>query len=172
MELIVIGQIIKAQGLNGELKVFFDEKQLARLKNIDTLFIRQKTGDLPYFVCGLRKATDNAYFLMFEEITSRSEAEKLTGKELLADKKMFRKKNVAEGYSFAVGYTLIDQVEGDLGIIEDVLQLPANDVAQINIQGKEVLLPLNDNTVVEVNKRKKQLFVNMPDGIVKMYLSL
>ncbi len=172
MELIVIGKIIKAQGLNGELKVFFDEKQLARLKNIDTLFVRQKNGDLPFFVCGLRKAQDQAYFLMFEEITSRNEAEKLTGKELLADKKLFRKKDVAEGYSFATGYMLIDQSEGELGIIEDVLQLPANDVAQLSIQGKEVLLPLNDNTVIEVNKRKKQLLVNMPEGIVKMYLSL
>ncbi len=172
MELISIGKIIKAQGLKGELKVFFEEKQLARLKSIDTLFVKQKNGTIPFSVRSLRKAKDHSYYLMFEEINSRTDAELLIGHVMLADNTMFRKKEVAEGYSFTAGYTMIDLHEGELGRIEDVLQLPANDVAQLFIKEKEVLLPLNDYIVVEVNKRKKQLTVNMPKGLVKMYLEL
>lgn len=172
MELIKIGHILKAQGLNGELKVFFEEKQLARLKHMETLFIQLKNGALPYSVTGLRKAKDHAYFIMFDEVTDRTEAEKLIGKDVYAEKGMFRKKEIAEGFSFLLGYTMIDSAEGELGIVEDVLQLPAGDVALVMIQNKEVLLPLNEETVLEINKRKKQIHVTMPDGIIKMYLSL
>jgi 16S rRNA processing protein RimM len=45
-------------------------------------------------------------------------------------------------------------------------------VAQVFIDEKEVLLPLNDSTVIEINKRKKQVLVKLPDGIINMYLSL
>lgn len=172
MELIKIGHILKPQGLNGELKVFFEEKQLAKLKSIETLFIQLKTGALPYSVIGLRKATDNAYFIRLDEINDRTEAENLSGKDLYAEKSMFRKKEIAEGFTFIIGYTMIDTEEGNLGEVDDVLQLPAGDVARLLIQEKEVLLPLNDETVKEINKRKKQIHVTMPDGIIKMYLSL
>jgi 16S rRNA processing protein RimM len=85
---------------------------------------------------------------------------------------MFRKKEIAEGYSFTVDFMLIDKSYGEVGIIQDILQLPANDVAQVFIDEKEVLLPLNDSTVIEINKRKKQVLVKLPDGIINMYLSL
>lgn len=172
MELITIGQIIKAHGLNGEVKVFFDEKQLSRLKKIETLFIRLKDGDVPHLITSLRKAKDNAYFVSFDEIVNRSDADRLIGREVLADKNMFRKKEIAEGYSFTVDFMLIDKSYGEVGIIQDILQLPANDVAQVFIDEKEILLPLNDSTVIEINKRKKQVLVQLPDGIINMYLSL
>jgi 16S rRNA processing protein RimM len=148
------------------------EKQLAKLKSIDTLFVQLKTGSLPYAVISLRKAKDNAYFIKFEEITDRNEAEKIIGKDVFAEKNMFRKKETAEGFSFILGYMITDTIEGELGEVDDVLQMPAGDVARVVFQNKEVLLPLNDETVVEINKRQKKIQVTMPDGLIKMYLSL
>jgi 16S rRNA processing protein RimM len=169
MDLVKLGTIVKAQGIKGEIKAYLDENVLENVKSLDTLFLSIKGANLPYFVSGMRKANDKSYFLLFEDVEDRNKAETLVGKEIFIEKKNLKKKVAQRGYTYAVGYKMIDENSGDVGIIDDVYEFPANDVAQVKINNVEVLFPLFEETVLKADKRKKILYVKLPDGLIDVY---
>lgn len=170
MELITLGSIIKAHGIKGEVKVFFNEEIFQSLKSFNHIFIQYKEGPLPYFVENVKKANDNSYLVLFEEITDRNKAELLIGKEILTDRKNIKKQKLSTGFSYCIGYKMIDQQKGEIGIVDNVFEMPANDVAQIIINNTEVLIPLNEEVIQKSDKKNKILHVQLPDGLLDVYL--
>jgi len=127
-----------------------------------------KAGPLPYFVTDARRTAKDTYYFYFEGVEDRNAAEALVGKELQIEKKQLKKVK-PEGYGFALGYQIVDETLGELGTIEDIYDMPANQVAQLMIDGKEHLLPLNDTFVTRADKRKKILYTNLPEGLLDIY---
>jgi len=40
----------------------------------------------------------------------------------------------------------------------------------LEIEGKEVLIPLHEKTISSINHKKKQVVVELPDGLLEVYL--
>jgi 16S rRNA processing protein RimM len=170
MELVKLGSIVKAHGIKGEVKVFFDEELLSALKSFNHIFIEFKSGPLPYQITDIRKSNDKTYFVQFDECNDRSVAETLKGKEVFTDKKNLKKNSSGRGNSFCIGFILKDETLGELGYIEDVFEMPAHDVAKIMLHEKEILIPLNDSFITKADKKNKILHINLPEGILDVYL--
>lgn len=165
MDLVQLGIIIKPQGLQGEVKVIIKDSVMESVKVLQALFIDMETGPVPYFVVDARRGGKDTYYLAFEDIEDRTGAEKITGRPLFIDRKDLKKiKEI--GFAFAIGYTIKDEVLGEVGIIDDIYEMPANEVAQVMVNGKEILLPLNDTFVTSADKKKKILYTNLPEGIL------
>ena len=56
-----------------------------------------------------------------------------------------------------------------MGLIEDVREYPQQFLASIQYQEKEVLIPLNEAFIVEIDKTKKLLILDLPDGLLELY---
>jgi len=68
-----------------------------------------------------------------------------------------------------LGYTIIDYTE-PLGEILEVIEQPHQLLCRLDIKGKEVLIPLNESFLQKVNHAKKQVNVELPDGLLEIYL--
>ena len=66
------------------------------------------------------------------------------------------------------GFTIVDQGIGLIGIIEEVIEYPQQDMAFLNYKDKEVMIPLNDTIVIGINEAEKQLLVDLPHGILDL----
>ena len=168
MELTKLGYIAKAQGIKGEVKATIEDEIMEAVKSLEAIFILFKSGPIPYFVTAVRRTAKDTYYLYFEGVDDRNAADALVGKELQIEKKQLKKVK-PEGYGFAVGYQIVDEVLGEIGVIDDIFDMPANQVAQMMIDGKEHLLPLNDTFVTKADKRKKILHTNLPEGLLDIY---
>jgi 16S rRNA processing protein RimM len=40
---------------------------------------------------------------------------------------------------------------------------------RIDINGKEALIPVHEETLEKIDKRKKQVFLHLPDGLLDIY---
>ena len=70
-----------------------------------------------------------------------------------------------------VGFEVVDDNFGPVGILETIVDLPVNPLIQIkNPNGKEVLIPFVKNLVQEVDRKNRILRVNAPDGLIAIYL--
>ena len=77
--------------------------------------------------------------------------------------------NNSEGqvhFPLLIGYQTHDKVKGALGVIEDVLELPMQYLAKVNYNKKEVLIPLNDETIERIEKKTKTIYFNLPEGLL------
>ena len=70
-----------------------------------------------------------------------------------------------------IGYKAIDTEEGEIGTIEAVLDGNAQDIFQIKRGKKEILIPIVDDFLLEVNREKKEILLNAPEGLIEFYLN-
>jgi 16S rRNA processing protein RimM len=69
-----------------------------------------------------------------------------------------------------VGFKVIDEEHGDIGIMQQVIDLKVNPLLQIDKDGKEVLVPLIEGVVKKVDRKKKELHILAPGGLIELYL--
>ena len=72
-------------------------------------------------------------------------------------------------FNSLIGYHAVDADGKALGKIEDVFELPAHTLAQVFIDGKEALLPLNEETIVKIDRRKKTISLQLPEGLLDIF---
>ncbi|MFT7453258.1 MAG: 16S rRNA processing protein RimM, partial [Patescibacteria group bacterium] len=133
---VKIGKTFKAHGLKGELKVHIDEEYVEDFLAAKALFLKTGVNLLPHF---LKQVRGGAFFIAhFEEVNSRTEAEKLGGQEiylresdLIPEEK--RTLEVEElSYAWAIGFTLVDEELGEIGVIKDIEEFPQQEMALVD----------------------------------------
>ena len=83
-----------------------------------------------------------------------------------ADFKKFASKSAPASL---LGYTIVDN-EKSLGTILEVIEQPHQLLCRLEVQSKEVLIPLNEAFLQKIDHRKKQVVVTLPEGLLDIYL--
>ena len=60
--------------------------------------------------------------------------------------------------------------DAPLGEILELIEQPHQLLCRLEIKGKEVLIPLHEETLQKVNHTKKEILVELPDGLLDIYL--
>ncbi len=168
--MIKIGKLSRPHGLKGEIRGTIDPDILQRIKKLKVVFLIIMENPLPYFIEDFDLADSGACMFKFEDVNDRTEADKISGKEFFIEEINLKKTIKLTGYEFIIGYKMLDADNLEVGIIEEVYQMPANDIARLTIDNKEVLIPLTEEIIIKIDKRKKETTVRIPDGLLDIYL--
>ena len=165
-----IGKIVAVHGLKGELLLQHELGKKTSLKGLQAVFIEDKKDSfIPWFIESTTIKSEEEIYLKLEGVNNREAAAKLTQKKIWlpeADFKKFASKSSPAGL---LGYTIIDQGQS-LGQILEVIEQPHQLLCRLEIQGKEVLIPLHEDSLEKVDHRKKQVLVELPEGLLDIYL--
>lgn len=167
MELIKIGKVLKTHGFKGHLKIFIDEFYIDDFEEMSVIFINQ----LPYFIISKDINSDNQAIIFLEDIDTKEKAHPLQGKDIYAKDDDLTEILDEEPYNDVVGYTIIDKNSGTLGEINQIIELPHQFLAQVFIDKKEILIPLNEDFIVNIDDDKKTVEMQLPDGFLEIYLN-
>ncbi len=151
MDYLTVGEIIKAQGVRGELKVRSLTDDSLRFKKLKIVYIDNR----PYKISSVRVA-DGFVFLCFENCSDRDQALSLVGKELKIDR--VNAVELEDGRYFIadlLGCSVTDEDGAVLGVIKDVSGYGAADVITAENNGKEFRFPFLKRLVVCVDVEKK-----------------
>jgi 16S rRNA processing protein RimM len=165
-----IGKIVSVFGLKGEMIVQHHLGKKIAVSKIKVIFLEQKKDELlPYFVDYIRKKGSDELYLKLEGIDSREAASKYLRKEIWLKEEEIQvhtQKNNPIGW---VGYRVMDQGK-DLGPVLEVIEQPHQVLCRLEIDAKEVLVPINDQTLEKVDHKGKALLLTLPDGLLAVYL--
>jgi len=173
-DVFIVGKIIGAHGVRGEIKVFpltdhvrrFDSLSECMLLSPAEKFLRTVK------IKNVRSST-GAVLLTVEDISDRDEAQKMNG--LFLAVKREDAATLPDGRFYItdmIGCTVKDEEHGVLGILSDVLQTGANDVLIVKRSGKpDLLIPYLKVVVPEVDVYSKQIIARLPDGLYEIYES-
>jgi len=50
-----------------------------------------------------------------------------------------------------------------------VIEQPHQLICRIILNEKDVLIPLHEETIQKIDKKKKQVYVELPDGLLEVY---
>jgi 16S rRNA processing protein RimM len=167
---INIGKLVSAFGLTGELILKHALGKKTVFKEGEVIFIEQLKGSyLPYFIQSSKSKTKDETSVKLEGVDTREKALKLVQKNIWLQEADFRKLVAKNSPLGLLGYTLIDQGK-TLGKIDEVIEQPHQVLLQINIEGKEALIPLHEETLVNIDHKKNEVYVTLPEGLLDIYL--
>ncbi len=167
-----LGHITKTHGLNGEVVFFLDVDDPSEYEDLDSVLIEVRGELTPYFIESLSINRDRA-IVALEDVESLDEAKKLINcpvwlpldnLEEITDPDRFY-------YHEIIGYKIIDETEGPLGTVTSVMAMATQDLIAMQYRGQEMLIPINSAIVKTVDRVAKTLNVDLPEGLLDVYLT-
>ncbi|MDD4323557.1 MAG: ribosome maturation factor RimM [Eubacteriales bacterium] len=169
-ELLLVGEILGAHGVKGELsvKVFSDEKE--RLKPGLTLVCRSKSGETERKIESVSFSNKGA-ILALPGINSREEAQKLRGTQLFVRREDGLPLSQNEYYTAdLIGLNVFDADFGELGILADMFDTGAHYVLVVKKPGEnDLLIPFTKQTLVEIDQLNERMQVKLTEGLFEIY---
>jgi 16S rRNA processing protein RimM len=165
-----IGKIVSAFGLKGEMIVRHHLGKKILVSRIKVVFLEHKKDELlPYFIESIRKKGNDELYIKLEGIDSREAVSGLLRRDLwLKEEEIQVHTNKSNPIGW-VGYSVVDQGR-DLGSIVEVIEQPHQVLCRLEIDTKEVLIPINEQTLVKIDHQSRSLMLNLPDGLLEVYL--
>ena len=162
-----IGLIMKPHGLKGEVTVTLDDDLTNDITTLDSVFVLEKANSLIPFFMETISINGAKAFIKFEDINTPEDALKISKKPIYLPKSIRPKAGKGEFYDDEIiGFEVSDETAGMLGLVTDVMQTGSNRLLAVDYNGKEVLVPINSPLITSINKAKRKITVNLPDGFL------
>ena len=156
MSRLVIAEVLKPQGIRGELKIKTFTDFPEDVKAFKTVYI----DDIPYKILSFRVGTDGAAYIGLRGIPDRNAAELFRGKKLEGERDDAPELEEGQYYIVDIIGLSCETENGEmLGTIVDVQNL-ASDVYTIEKAGKRILFPAVKGVVRQVDLQNKKLIVD------------
>jgi len=164
------GKIIRTHGYKGGLKVALDVDEPQSYRELELVFVEMKKKLVPYFIESIHFEKNKAN-LKLEDIDTIEEAERFVNSNIYLPLELLPKLKGNKFYYHEIqGFKVIDEVHGELGPVNRVIELPNNPLISIDHQGKEILLPIADDLIVKLDRKSRTLHVKAPEGLIDLYL--
>src|ERR1017187_3147883 len=165
-----IGFIAKLHGYKGEVTIYIDDEfeDALMIEDIKTLLIEINEQLIPYFIEKIG-GNSSAIVVLFEDINTEAAAKKLLRKSVyLKTKDIPKGREKKDDISQLIGFMIVDKEHGELGIVDAILEFPSQLLLQLKYKSKEVLIPLTEPLVSSINKKKKIINVDLPEGFLEI----
>lgn len=168
-----LGKIAKIYGYKGEVSLLLDVTNPSDYASLDAVFIDINNHLTPFFVDSLKMKNKGFATVKFEGVDDEDAARAILRNEVYLPAEILPKLEGIRFYDHEVeGFSVIDTEKGDIGVLEQVIDLKVNPLLQIMKDGKEILIPLLEGLVKKVDRKKKELHIDAPEGLVDLYLDL
>ena len=150
-EYLLIGQVLRPQGIKGQVKVRPDTDDPGRFAELETVYLKQGDKYAPVTVDEASVREDGVY-LRLNGAQTRDDAEKQRNWLLYVDRAHARQ--LSEDETFIcdlIGCRVVDLAGNELGKVTDVLQPGGNDVYVVKTPKGEMLLPALKHVIPTVD---------------------
>lgn len=164
-----LGHIARSKGFKGELSLFLDVDQPENYRDLERILVDLNGVLTPFFIDHLQLKNDGYADIKVEGVESKEDSVRLSGKQVYLPLTDLPPLPDDEYYLHDLeGMTVLDEQHGNLGKVTNVLDYSNNPLLEVNDGRREVLIPINDLFVQSVDKTKKEIFVDLPDGLIDM----
>ncbi len=161
-KLIVIGRVVKPFGIRGEIRIAPYTESFEAFENSADIFV----GNDIYSVISLR-FHKGGILAFLNGIETRDQAQTITGELVSTQVVNLPPKEDDEVYWHELIGLRAKTVDGrDLGAITGIIPTGANDVLEIEGSLGEILLPVIDDVVIEINVEEGVVIVDPLEGLV------
>ena len=164
-----LGSVTKPWGVKGQMALYLDVDDPAEYAGLDSAFVEVKGRLVPHFF-HLDSLNGNKAVVTFEGLTAE-QAAALAGCDLYLPLDLLPKLTGNRFYFHEVtGFRVVDEEKGDIGILEQVIEYPAQPLFQVMKNGTEILIPVIDEVILRVDREEKTLYLRAPKGLIDLYL--
>ncbi len=166
-----LGKIAKKFSFKGEVLIYLDTDEPEMYEDLESVFVEFNKNLVPFFIENSQLHKNDFLKVRFEDVDNEEKADELIGREVYLPLSMLPK---LEGNKFyyheVIGFDVIDMRLGNIGKIVSINDSAAQPLFEIEKDSIEILIPMIDDFIVEVNRNDKSITLNTPEGLVDLYL--
>lgn len=165
-----LGKITKTHGFKGNLIVHLETDEPELYKNLESVFIETNGMLVPFFFEFAQPYSQGKLLVKFED-TTPEEAEKLINRPLYLPLETLPELEGTDFYYHEItGFKMIDSQHGEIGEIQSVNDSGAQALFEIKSGEKEILIPVVDEWIKEINRKERSIKIETPEGLIDLYL--
>jgi 16S rRNA processing protein RimM len=169
-ERIRIGRIVAVHGVDGTLLVQHNLGKASPLRDVRAMFLELAPGSLiPYFAIEGKARSDSETLLRLEGVDTPEKARTLLRKAVWLPEPDFRRLASRSAPITLLGYRVLASGR-DLGPVQEVIEQPHQVLLRLDVEGREVLLPVHEGTLRRIDNRTRKVEMELPDGLLDVYL--
>lgn len=169
-EVYKIGLFNKPHGIHGELQFTFTDDIFDRVDDCDYLVCLLDGIYVPFFIEEYRFRSDSTALVKLEGVDTAERARMFTNVEVYFPVKHAEEAEEGElTWNFFVGFQMKEVNHGNLGEVVDVDTATINTLFVVERQdGEELLVPAQEEFIVEINQQQRVITVELPDGLLHL----
>lgn len=162
---ILLGRITKVSGYEGAVTVKLEKTFTENLPHMESVFLETDGKPVPFFISDSDYSGADTLKLIFSGYESVEKVSEFVGCQIfLNSNEPDNTGKNANGNLTGFDVFLTDSTH--LGTITDIIENPGQWLLVIKSHaGKEILIPLHEDFIVSINKRKKSIQMDLPEGL-------
>lgn len=166
-----LGKIVKKYSFKGELLVKLDTDEPELFTEMESVFVEQRKNLIPFFIEESSLHKSELLRVRFEDVANEEEANALIGAHLYLPLEFLPELTGNKFYYHEIiGFTAEDESFGKIGEITGVNDTTSQALFEIDREGTEILIPMIDHFIKNVDRENKTILLDVPEGLIEMYL--
>ena len=168
MEFLTVGQVVRTIGLKGEVKIYPSTHfRDTRFKKGSRVFLLNENHEVEReLTIKAHRTNGNCDNLIFEEISSIEEAEKLNKKYLFVEKNQEILGKNEFFYSDLIGMKVDFDNGKEIGVVKAIEEYTSYATLRVKTNGKDVLIPFVQAFIKSVSLEEKHIIINYIEGLL------
>ncbi len=164
-----IGKIIGKYSFKGELLVKTDSDDPEQYTELKSIFIELGNGLVPFIISNIQLHKSELIRIQFENVTNEMEADKLIKKDVYLPLNYLPKlKGKKFYYHEVIGFSILHNNE-NLGTVLRIHDQGLQALFEIKKNNGSIsLIPIHDDFIINVDRQKKNISVEIPDGLIEL----
>ena len=166
-----LGKIAKKFSFKGEVLIYLDTDEPELYEDMESVFVEFNKNLIPFFIENSNLHKGDFLRVKFEDVDNEEQADEIINCEVYLPLNILPK---LEGNKFyfheVIGFEIEDQRLGVFGKIVSINDTSAQPLFEIINGNVEILVPMIDQFLVKIDRENKKVIMNLPEGLVEMYL--
>lgn len=164
-----LGKITRTHGLAGNVILKLDTDQPDHYNKLDGVFVEVNGLLVPFFVEKQQWSRDNTKIVFFKN-ANLAMAEQLVNKNVFMPLSTLPELSGNQFYYHEVlGFEIRDEEGNSCGTIKEINDQITQHYFILDLDGKEVIIPVIKDWILSVNRADKVITMQLPEGLLEVY---
>ncbi len=162
--LFQIAQVLKSNGINGELLMSFRDIDPSEIDQHEPVFISFDGLPVPFFIESFTQRGNNKALVKLNDISTLEDAEEVVGRAVFAEESSYEFED--EGYEDLVGWELYDEKGEKRGTVADYEDIPGNPCIVVETAYGQAMIPLHEDLIISIDEDAQSITMEIPEGLL------
>ena len=153
--MLQIARVLKSNGTDGGILIGARDIEIGQIDLQEPVFIEFDGLPVPFFIQDITPKGPSKAVVHLNDICSLEDAEEIVGRAVFSD----MEEECGDEEDF-IGWTVYDR-GSEMGVVDGLEDIPGNPCLCIG----DILVPLHEDFVISADEERKELFLDLPEGL-------
>ena len=164
-----LGTVVAKYSFKGEVLIKLDTDDPEAYLSLQSFLLEDESHLIPYFTTKVQLHKSQLLRVSVEGVKSEKQADLMIGKSVYLPLDQLPKLDDDQFYFHEIiGFEVIDSLQGPIGTITGVNDASSQVLLEVEHKGRQILIPLVDELIQQLDKQQKQLYLSIPEGLLDL----